>query len=368
MTKSSLGHMSIRLGGICCVVTLVAARAGATALGSYPAIDISVPSETDDAWSYRTEHRAVARSRLSSKIEPEMTVRLTPELSLFAQGGVRAVRKPEFGAGCAFAGQRSSAGTLYRRSGMDRLAGPDGSSAPGAALSPAFSRGFNGAEGTSGVYGFTERVGFQGGVSLSTRDVGRHDLTASTVFLDSTFFDWPSGQDYRSRAYGYAEQDATTSTSYLLSVALGGANFSELPGLHYRLAVTRKPGEDGDKHVETGFIAGAGYTVGFWDEITVAPRVQLAVYDGAGEVRDRSMMIETMAGHLAWNGWNLSVSWTDNGTMEPDGAESRTTQFQVSTGYRFSFGLSLHLGWTSSETNGAETRTLGGQLDYTIRF
>ena len=150
--------------------------------------------------------------------------------------------------------------------------------------------------------------------------------------------------------------------------ALNGEDLPIASQAGYHLSYMKQAAGRGDAADENSFAAAAFTSFALGGNFTFNPLVEAVRQVNQGGVSGQDRFYLTVAGQLAWSGWNIAASVTERYTDNVTTANNTDTHFQISGGYSFDFGLSVDVGWKVSEDAGVETRTLGAVAAYTIKF
>jgi hypothetical protein len=268
-----------------CTDTAVAAEA----VKPTPFIEIVVPIEIQNDWTYRSDLKDNERNDLFAKIEPEATVGLLPGLTLFVHAVLEPAREPFPGEDRFFEAHGlylEDLYLMYRR--QLRGGGPTkiGFALWGGKFTPNFGIAWDAAPGICGTdfaedYELSERMGFAAALTLSNAAIGEHTLAASTFVLDtSALAGWVIAHRRKARRADGGPSNTGRLSSF--HVALNGKDIPNLNGLSYHLAFVHQeiPGpvdENGLAAALGHSFERGGYTieplvefVHFWDADGVA--------------------------------------------------------------------------------------------------
>ncbi|MFQ5467267.1 MAG: hypothetical protein ACE5DS_03940, partial [Kiloniellaceae bacterium] len=88
----------------------------------------------------------------------------------------------------------------------------------------------------------------------------------------------------------------------------------------------------------------------------------------AGGLGNQDRDYVTVSTLVEYRNWNLALAYTGR-FIHNDGAEDiNDTQFQVSAGYTFDFGLEADIGWRFRDEDRIESQIFGTFLTYTLEF
>lgn len=354
------------LKGILFLVVLVFAPAAfATAQQQgYPSISSAIPIEIENDWNYRSDDRTNQNNDLYTKIEPEVTVRITPSWYIHAHGVLEPIGSPDQFENRVFGDHGLFLEDLYL--GYDN--GTFGVRA--GKLNVGFGIGW---DRTPGVYGtdfgeagyeISERMGIIGSATVKGVFLGTHKLSAGSFFQDTTLF---SQSTLRGHGDTRREDGGVSNTESFESfvIALDGGRIKGLGGLGYHLAYMHQAKGAGDAEDENSIAVAVFATFDLGSGVTFSPLVEYVHQNNAGgAAADRDFL--TLAGQTEWKGINLALAWTgrdtDNGINDDD------FQFQMSLGYAFDWGFGIDIGWKVAQEAGIDTETVGALASYTIEF
>ena len=332
------------------------------------AIQGRIPIEIENDWNYASDDFSAEHNQLFTKTEPEITIRFAPGWSLFALGVLAPTRDPGPREDRAFEDHGIFVEELYARYESGAFSVKAGKFTPNFGFAWGATPGVFGSDIAEANYEFSERIGFGGALSSGSGATGRHTVSSSLFFLDTTPLYQSLGQGRapatRNRADGGVSNTESLSS---FAIALDGGEFETLPGLHYHIAHIRQArGEGGDKD-ERGFAIAVTHKIKLDDETTVTPLVEFVRLSDAEGVADTDRDLLTAAAALEWRDWNVALSYTGRST-DAAGVTTDDTHFQVSAGYVFDIGVGIDVAWLIDETDNVETRTIGLRLSYEIGF
>lgn len=245
-----------------------------------------------------------------------------------------------------------------------------GKFAPSFSLAYDLAPGIYGADLTEDVE-LVERLGFGGGYGLDGGPLGRLELSASAFLLDTTVLS-ESALTNRGRTHRTDGGPSNTGQPTSFALALDGSEVPGLDGLGYRLsfarqAVERAFDEDGDPvahAAEYGLALTVEWAIALGEELTLTPLAEVVHLWNAQGMRGVDGDIVTLAAALDYQGWNLALAYS--GRFRDAGADDWL--FQLSLGYRFSFGLEAAAGWLAFDEAGERSETFGLWAGYTVAF
>ena len=347
-------------------IALALSLAGVARAGqeSFPRIEGEVPFELQNDYFYDADTPGDELNDTYTTIEPAVSFRFTPNLSIETGLVFEPVRDPAPGEGRFLEDEGLYVETLFLQYATDDFSLFAGK------INPPFGVAWDVAPGIYGVdfaedYELTERVGFGGSLTAGSEAMGSHTLTAATFFADTSFF---SRSAFTTRGRNTKSAGGVSNTEDFSSVAV--ALDGDLPvseDLYYHLSVESQQGGDGTPENELGFAAAVYGSFDLGGGYTLEPIVEyVELSDAEGLAQDRTYL--TGGAALYIGSWNISASATARST-EPDvGADVDDELFQLTGGYEFENGFSLDAGYRFSEEGGSDTHALGLLLAYTYEF
>ena len=151
-------------------------------------------------------------------------------------------------------------------------------------------------------------------------------------------------------------------------IALNGEKIPSLGNLGYHLSFMHQAKGKGNTADEQSVAAAVFTSLDLGAGVTFDPLFEAVRQADQGGSAGTDRLYLTLSGQIGWKGWNVAASWTERETDNPGAATATDTHFQISAGYAFDFGLSIDIGWKTSEDAGTETRTLGALAAYKIEF
>jgi hypothetical protein len=301
---------------------------------------------------------------LFATIEPSVTVHFTPAFSLTALGVFEPVRDPDPGDDRYLDGHGLYLEELHLDYETERF------SLIGGKFAPNFGKAWDEAPGVFGTdiaedYELAERIGFGGGVNFGSEAMGKHTLSASLFFLDTSPL---SDATITSRPRNFKSDGgpSNTETPESFAVALDGA----LPapaGLTYHLAFVNQAEGEGDTADERGLAV--ALSRGFKTRsVEITPLVEYVHLWNADAVEDQSRDYITIALGLGWQSWNAAAVYTRRDSDFVGSEDMNDSLFQLSAGYEFPFGMTLDLGWRVLVEENITSHTIGTLLTYNLDF
>ncbi len=332
-----------------------------------PRVEVSIPIEVQNDWTYESDDAANEQNQLFTKIEPEATVHITPRLTLFGHAVIEPVRDPNAGEDRAFEDEGIFVEDLYVDYAFGRHGLRGGKFAPAFGVAWDITPGVYGTDFAEAGYEFAERIGIAGRAGFETDTAGAYAVTAHAFFLDTTFLSQSLG---RGRGTTKRADGGVSNTEDLSSYALtlDGENVAGIKGLGARVAFIRQAKGEGDADDEKGISAALWHEFKLGEVITLAPLLEYVHFDDAEGVDGQDRDFLTVAGRLGWRRWNLTLAYTSRDTDVSGTPEIDDHQFQVSAGYSFEFGLDVDVAWQRVEESGIDTKRLGVLAAYTASF
>lgn len=331
---------------------------------TYPSLSGAVPIEIENDWTYKSDDRANHNNDLYATVEPEATLRFSPEWSVFAHAVLEPVRPPQQFENRVF----EDHGLYLEDLALQFETGPIG--VRGGKLNVGFGIGWDKTPGVFGTdfaedgYETSERIGLIGSYTVMAGAGGKHKLSAGSFFLDTTVFSQSTLRgrgDTRKRDGGVSNTEGFDS----FIVAVDGGDIAGLGKLGYHAAYMHQARGAGDPEDENSVAVAAYTTIEVSPGVNLFPLVEYIYQDSAGGAGDRRDFL-TLAGQAEWKGFNVTVAWTGRDTS--DGTGDDDFQLQFSAGYAFDSGVSIDIGWKIADEAGIKTETLGALAAYNIEF
>jgi hypothetical protein len=258
-----------------------------------------------------------------------------------------------------------------------------GFSVKGGKFTADFGRAWDIAPGIYGTdfaenYELSERIGIGAAYTFETANFGKHTLSASTFFRDTSVL---SESAFTNRGRTRLEDGGPSNTEALESfaIALNGGDFpktlfgdtfpgkSPVDGLTYQLAMVSQAAGDGSDSRETGVVASLAHKIPITGAVVLEPLVEYAYFFDADGTDGQDRYYVTAGATAVWQeNWNLALSYTRRETMPASGSNIGDNLFQVSAGYEFGFGLGANVGWRYAEEGDVDSHTLGMLLTYCL--
>lgn len=378
--------MKIRIGSVCRLATVLgfAQVIGAMSNGPAMAEDSNPPFlqayvsfEVQNDWTYKSDDPGNELNDLFTKTEPTLIMHFMKGLSLTAHGVLEPVRDPEPGEDRYFGDEGLYLQDLFLNYNWNSL------SLTGGKFTPNFGRAWEIAPGIYGKdfvedYELAERIGVGASYEFDLRKFGKHRLSASTFFLDTSIF---SESAITNRGRTRVEDGGPSNTESLESfaVALDGGNFPEtvlgdvfpgespVKGLTYQLAFVSQAAGDGNESRENGLAASIAHKFPVGKMIELKPLLEYTYFFDADGVDGQDRYYLTAATTAVYQkNWNVALSYTRRETMPSSGDDVGDNLFQVSAGYAFDFGLGVDVGWRYTDESDVASHTLGMLLTYCL--
>lgn len=340
---------------------------------STPYLKVVIPIEIENDWNYRSDAPAGKLNDLFATIEPEATLGLFGGLSLFAHAVIEPMRPNSPAKSRYFESHGVLIEDLYLQFEGDLTKGGSnqiGFRVWGGKFTPKFGIAWDAAPGIYGVdfaedYELTERLGFGAELAHVHGWLGKHTLSASTFFLDTSAL---SGSIITRRRVNRLDDGGPSNTDRLssLQIALDGEDAYGVEGLQYHLAFVhqrvRGPGN------EQGLAAAVTYGIAA-DGYTITPLIEVVRFWDADGVAGQKRFYLTTSVEVERQGWTFSLSHTWRNTRLPAGAGTgHDTLFTTSGGYAFDNGVGVAIGWSHRNEDSISTDTLGLLLSYELSF
>lgn len=349
------------------IAALIATPAIAAEDGPTPRIDFGLQFELQTDWAARSENADLRRNDTYVKVEPEIIFRATEELSLKAHGSLERVRPP----GPAEDREFQEHG-LFLEELVLQYEGEDFEVFGGKFRVPfgiawKADLGVYGRDFTKPGYELTERIGFGGTLKLKDDDYGRHAVTASAFFIDTTGMN-QSIFTTRPRLVHDSGGPGNTEDPSSFGIALDGAEMPFAPGWRYHAAVVNARAGRGDAADETGFAVALVKTIEFDEDWKLDTLAEFVRFDDFGGRADRRRHFVTPGFELAFQDFRFSSSITLRTTRTPGEPDVGDHLVQAGIGYVFAEGVRLDIGWKRASEDGITTDTYGARFRWDIEF
>ena len=151
-------------------------------------------------------------------------------------------------------------------------------------------------------------------------------------------------------------------------VAVNGEQIPDLGNFGYHVAFMRQAACIDNASDEKSFAAAGYSSFDLGGDVTFEPLSEFVrqIDQGGSTGTDRTYL--TPSGQFGWQNWNVALSATERYTHNRASADNADSDFQISAGYAFDFGLTVDVGWKVSEDDATETRALGILAAYAIEF
>ncbi|MEO1134464.1 MAG: hypothetical protein AAFX40_17395 [Cyanobacteria bacterium J06639_1] len=264
--------------------------------------------------------------------------------------------------------------TLFVRSLFMKYAANDNLSLHAGKFTPSFS--FASFE-IPGMYGnsynreieLIERVGFGAEYTFNAGASGRHTLSASTFFDDTSILSDSLALGSLSRGRNRLEDGGASNTESFESfaVSLEGSDISRLPGFTYKLAYLHEAAGRGDVADEDGFLVAAmqSFQLGDGKSLTLIGEVApLWNFEGSAD-----NIIYTSAGLVyRANPWLAILSGTSRSRDLASGGTFEDYTVQISVEYDLGHGTSIALAHEFTRDRNVNARLFGFRLNQVLNF
>lgn len=347
-----------------CVMMVLPTNYGAAQQQSYPFISGAIPIEIENDWAYRSDDRANQNNDLYTKVEPELTVRFSPTLSLYAHAVLEPVADPDQFENRIFGDHGLYLEDFYLDYDGKIFGVRAGKLNVGFGVAWDMTPGLFGTDFAEDGYETSERIGIIGRMTAGSASAGTHTLSVGSFFRDTTIF---SQSTLRGRGDTRRDDGGVSNTESFESfiATLDGGGFKGFGNLGYHVAYMHQAKGTSDTDDENSLAIALYGSFGLGAGVTFSPLFEYVHQDNAGGAgADRDFL--TFAGQAEWRRVNLTLAWTrrdtDNGVNDDD------FQFQVSAGYTFESGIGIEIGWKIAEEAGIDTETVGALATYTVEF
>jgi len=347
-----------------CVMALLSTASAHAQQQNYPSISGAIPIEIQNDWTYRSDDRSNHNNDLFAKIEPEITVHLSPHWSIFAHAVLEPVTAAEKFENRVFEDHGLFAEDLALQFDNGTYGVRAGKLNVGFGIAWDKAPGVYGSDFAEAGYETSERIGIIGSFATKSASLGMHKLSAGSFFQDTTTF---SQSTFRGRGDTRKRDGGVSNTESFESfiVALDGGDIAGLGKLGYHAAYMHQAKGAGDVENEDSFAVALFTTMDLGQGIAFSPLLEYVHQENAGGASDERDFL-TLAGKADWNGFNLAIAWTGRDNNNTTGDDD--FQAQLSAGYAFEIGLSVDIGWKVAEEAGIKTSTLGALAAYKIGF
>lgn len=333
---------------------------------SYPNVEHTLAVELEADHTYRSDNPDNKRSIGFAKAELASTLHLTEAFSVLAIVKFEPVNDPTPGRDSWFGEQGLFLDTLAADYDDGLLLGTAGKFTQNFGIAWDLAPGIWG-NSFAEDYELSERWGLRAGAQGDAGDWGKHSVTASAFFRDTTALS-DSAFTRRGRLRRSDGGPANTESPKSFNLALDSEEFVVVPGLRTHLAYLHQARGVGNDAAEKGIAIGAAWEIELAEEWTLTPIVEHARFHDFGGSDGARARYLTAGGELRYGPWNLAVvqAWRD--AREPGSDEVRDRLFQITGGYKFDFGLGIDAGWFATRTDGVDDRGVGVRLVYETEF
>lgn len=319
--------------------------------------------EIQNDYVYNVDNSISKTNDLYATIEPSFRLSLTKQLSVNAGLTLEPVQDQLPGEDRAFDDHGVYVGNLTVNYDTDDFSIYLGKFTPNFGIAWDAGPGIYGADFAKD-YELAERLGLGGAINFGGDDMGRHKVSASAFFADTSFLNQSKITD---RGHVRKTNGGISNTEDFSSfaVALDGDEIPNLKGLRYHLGLSHQAKGIGDAKDENAFAVGIEYAIGVAEGFDVTPMMEYARINDAGGVTDDDTTYITTGVGATYGPWNVAVAYAErdqNTVAANDGV------FQFSAGYAFDFGLGVDVGWRSGDEGGEDKQTVGVLLSYGFEF
>jgi hypothetical protein len=341
----------------------------------FPRIEGAISIEVQNDGDYESGPRNESRNNLFTLTEPQATLHLAKGLSIFVHGVLEPVTTPEADESRFFGNQGLFLEDLYVT--YSYSFGGEGGEAnelaiKGGKFTPRFGIAWDVAPGIYGTdfaelgYEFAERIGVEGALAVGAGGWGRHRLSASSFFLDTSPLSESVITGRQTTRLGDGGVGNTESFSSFV-LTLEGEGLAIAPALRYHLSHIHQKRGTGDEINEKGFAVALAHTAPLSHGVEFRPLIEYVDFDGADGLKGRDRDYLTLAGEFTWRDWNAAISCTSRDTKSAAGSVDDKL-VQISAGYAFDSGLAVDIAWRRFEEADADTEGVGIRLAHTLEF
>ncbi len=333
---------------------------------AYPRLSGEVAIEIQNDLTFASDDAGAEINDLFTKVEPAIVLDLMDGLSIQSGLVLEPVAAPEPGENRVFGDQGLFVEVLTLNFEQDDFAVYGGKFGPNFGIAWDAAPGIYGTD-TAEDYEVSERIGLGGSIAFGGERLGRHTLSASAFFLDTSVLadSWPRGRGNTSRSDG---GPSNTGTLDSFAVALDG-EIAVAPGLAYHLAFIDQARGAGGAGRERGLAAALSYEAELGDDVTVAPLFEYVRLENLGNATGANRTYVTAAAAFGWRQWSAVAAYTGRFSTGPAGtADQDDFQVQLSLGYTFDSGIAVELGWKHARDAAIDSHTVGLLLSYGFSF
>lgn len=210
-----------------------------------------------------------------------------------------------------------------------------------------------------------ERVGFEGKLSLNTGEFGRHAISASAFFDDTSVL---SNSVLNSRGQKRRADGGASNTESLESftISMEGADIDALPGFRYKLGLIHQAKGDGDADHERGFAVAATQTLSLDDNTITLIGEVAPIWNFEGS---EDHIVYTSGGFVfEHDAWTFVASGTHRWRNVRNGSNFNDYSQQVSIEYALENGFSIAAAHEFTRDRGVDSRRFGLRLNKIINF
>ena len=214
-------------------------------------------------------------------------------------------------------------------------------------------------------YEIRDRVGISGHAFYNAPNFGRHSIDAATFFANTTFF---SDSFFSRRGHRSLRDGGVANTETLDSFSVSIAGRDVVPNLEYRIGYSKQARAKNpvieDASSETRFSLSAKYRYRFASRLYGNMTVEYMDIDDFLGLEGNQRNQSTVAFALQSGNWQHVVQYSHAALAGSD----TEGIFQISSGYRVSKSVILHLGYQQSRGEGEVIKRIGGMLEYELDF
>jgi hypothetical protein len=349
------------------VAAIASPAQGADKAKSYPNISVSIPFEIQNNAAYSSDVATNESNNLTGKIAPVITGRFTPEISVTTELTFEQVQDPAFpGEDQFFDNHGLYVSVLTANYDTDRFSVFGGKFGVNSGIAWDVTPGLFGTD-LAEEYELSENLGLGGSVSTTKSKFGKHTLSASSFFADTSGLAESAFTRRRKTREG-SGGPGNTGDFGSFAMALDGQEFSAIPGLRYHLSYVTLGNDTALASDESRIAIGADYQINVTKKFGLYGNVEYVNIDNADGTNDQDRFYFTSGAQATYDAWNVALSYTRKETEPSGGTVTNEEQLQISAGYAFDFGLGIDLGWKTARNAGIDTDTFGTLLTYTIEY
>lgn len=328
-----------------------------------------MPIELQNDYDYRSDTAGAEVNNLTLKLEPEATIKVlpVPGLSFFIHGVLEQVADGGPNEGRYFKEEGFYIEDLYVNYETGQFNFRGGKTNPGFGIAWDQAPGIYGTD-MAEDYEMAERITLSASASFDSKDLGSHNLTVGSFFLDTS----PLQNTISSKTRGTVERSdggvSNTDDFSSFNIVLEGGKYPAAPALAYHLAyIHQAHGRDGTED-ETGFAAAITTKFNLSKTVALTPLFEAVFLNDLGGTKDKDRQYWTASALTEWQKWNLALAYTKRRTEKTGASTLNDYQGQASIGYTYDSGLTVDFGWKRLKELGAVTDRVGFLLTYALGF